>query len=716
MVMNTVLKFQPPHNCYRLESARRAAYIIDGEAYFRALYESFQLAQRSIFIVGWDLHSDLRLVRGNEGEGRAAALKVFLGELVAANSQLDIYILNWDFAMIYALEREFFPRYKFEWQTHQRIHFCLDGHHPLGGSQHQKFVVVDDAVAFAGGFDLGKWRWDTPAHDPDNEYRVDPDGKPYPPFHDVQMAVDGAAAAALGRLARERWRRACGKKVKRHAGTGSADPWPASVEPEFEQVEVAVARTLPAYQKQPAVREVEQLYLDSITAARRWIYIENQYLSSHRIGEALKQRLAETDGPEVVIVLPEKTGGWLEQHTMDILRGRVLKGIRDADRHGRLRTYYPRISTDPHCALMVHAKVMVVDNGVMRVGSSNLSNRSMGLDSECDLAIAAAADEKEIRASIARFRNQLLAEHLDVETADVAAGIANTGSLIATIENLRRGSRTLVTLSGDVPPEVDQVVPEAELLDPEQPVAPEELLDHIVEPGQQPSAYRHLLKAVLLIAGVLLIAALWRWTPIREWVDVESVQRAGKWTRRQPFTPLLMAAAYLLAGVTAFPVTLLIIATVIVFGPGWGMVYALAGAEFSALVVFGIGRFLGRDTVRRFAGSLFNRLSRKLARSGVMAIIALRVVPVAPFSVINLIAGVSEMRLRDFALGSLVGILPGTIAIVLLADRLTYAVKGPDLTSITVLAITIAVVAGGLVGLRRWVKRKRIKRSARDTD
>lgn len=70
--------------------------------------------------------------------------------------------------------------------------------------------------------------------------------------------------------------------------------------------------------------------LDSIAAAERWIYIENQYFSSHRIGQALKKRLAESDGPEIVLGLPEKTGGWLEQHTMDILRGRVLQSLRDA--------------------------------------------------------------------------------------------------------------------------------------------------------------------------------------------------------------------------------------------------------------------------------------------------------------------------------------------------------------------------------------------------
>ena len=103
------------------------------------------------------------------------------------------------------------PLYALNWKTHSRVRFYMDDKHPVGASQHQKIVVVDDAVAFSGGLDLRKWRWDTPEHHIDDQRRVDPDGKPYPPFHDVQMVVDGAAAAALGQLARERWQRATGE-------------------------------------------------------------------------------------------------------------------------------------------------------------------------------------------------------------------------------------------------------------------------------------------------------------------------------------------------------------------------------------------------------------------------------------------------------------------------------------------------------------------------
>ncbi len=221
-----------------------------------------------------------------------------------------------------------------------------------------------------------------------------------------------------------------------------------------------------------------------------------------------------------------------------------------------MRVYYPRLTVDPHQALMIHAKLMVIDDDFLRVGSSNLSNRSMGLDSECDLAIADDEDDEDLRRAIVRLRNQLLAEHLDTDVNRVTDTIEKTGSIIRTVEALGGKERSLVPLGGEVPPEVDEWVPESELLDPEKPVEPDELFDYVVSPDDQPFAYRHLLKVILLIIGVLLLAALWRWTPMGEWIDIESATVAGEWIRSQPMTPVLVIAVYVIGGFMAFPVTL----------------------------------------------------------------------------------------------------------------------------------------------------------------
>ena len=162
------------------------------------------------FIAGWQLDSRLRLDARNSD---APHFGDFLHGLVRRNRRLRIYVLLWDFAMIFAADREIIPLYTHPWRTHRRIHFRLDNSHPVGASHHQKIVVIDDALAFAGGLDIAEHRWDTPDHLAQDPRRVILSAGLYPPYHDVQLMVDSDAAAALGHLVRERWRRATGKRI-----------------------------------------------------------------------------------------------------------------------------------------------------------------------------------------------------------------------------------------------------------------------------------------------------------------------------------------------------------------------------------------------------------------------------------------------------------------------------------------------------------------------
>jgi len=697
--------FNPGHNCWKVVNARRASFLIDGDAYFSAAHQAMQNARQSIIIVGWDLHSELQLIRDDEHSEYPHTLGKFLNYLVSKRKELNVYLLSWDFAMIYAMEREFFPRYKLKWRTHRQIHFSLDGEHPVGASQHQKIVVVDDMVAFSGGFDISKWRWDTPEHLPADKKRVDPDGKEYPPFHDVQMVVDGAAASALGELVRLRWQRACGELPVKTDKEKVEDPWPAGVSPDFEDIPVAIARTFPPHNEDDEIREVERLYLDSIAAARRLIYIENQYLSSHRIGEALKARLQEKDGPEIVIVLPLETGGWLEQHTMDLLRNRLMHNLREADQQNRLRIYYPRLTADPEIALMVHAKVMVIDNSFVRIGSSNLSNRSLGLDSECDLAISGERHSSASR-TIASFRNRLLAEHLGVSEEKVRQVAATCSSLIEVVESVRDGERSLVPLKESAKGnDTFEVIAESDLLDPEKPIEPEEFIDHFVRPEDLHSSTHQFLKIMAIVTFVLGCAALWRWTPVGNLLDLESFTRIGEWIKAHPLAPLMVLSGYVLLGLVSFPITLIIMATVIVFGPWLGSGYALLGTVLSAVTTFLVGHALGKNIVSKISGSLINRINRRLSDAGLVAVISFRIIPVAPFTVINLVAGISSISLKDFFAGTLIGILPGIIVLAVVSDRISESFHRPDTTSFILLFAVIILAGALLFGIRRWVQR-----------
>jgi phosphatidylserine/phosphatidylglycerophosphate/cardiolipin synthase-like enzyme len=492
--------FVPGRNCWRVARAERAAVLIDGEAYFGSVADAIERAEHSIIIIGWDFDSRTRLRwRGNDRDPEH--IGALMDEALQRRPALHVYILDWDYSFIYIWQRELLSGWRLGRRSHGRVHFRLDGTHPLGAAQHQKVVIVDDALAFVGGFDFGPCRWDTPQHRPDDARRMTASGRPYAPFHDVQMAVDGAAAAALGQLARERWLRVTGEPIP--LAPPGLDPWPAEMAVDFAGVDVAIARTQPAHGNRPAVREVEALYLDAIAAARRWIYIENQYVTSVAIGEALAARLEERDGPEVVIVQPRHCEGWLENSTMGPLRGRLAQRLYAADRYGRLQLYYPHVSgLAAGMRLTVHAKVLVVDDRLLRIGSANLNNRSMGLDSECDVAIESRGDPT-LAARIAAVRDQLVGEHVGRQPAAVAERLRATGSLIRTIEQLTGAPRGLRRLEVDPEPWVSQLVLDGAVVDPSRAIVDEPI---VIPPNYRLRRGRHRMwpmVAALVAAGAL---------------------------------------------------------------------------------------------------------------------------------------------------------------------------------------------------------------------
>lgn len=690
-------------NCWRRARASRLAFLVDGAAYFAAFQAAVARARHQVLVLAWDFNSRVRLRGGAPGPD---ALGAFLESVVARRGGPEAYVLDWDFAMIYAFERERFPVFRLDWRTHRRLHFRLDGTHPPGASHHQKVVVVDDATAFVGGFDLARSRWDTPAHRADDPERVNEDGRPYAPFHDVQVVVEGEAAAALGDLCRERWRRATGRRLDPPRSRG--DAWPPEVAPDLEDVVVAIARTEPEWGGRPGVREVETLYLDAIAAARRHIYVENQYLSSGRISAALAERLLEPNGPDVVIVVPQRCSGWFEEATMGVTRARLLERLERADRHGRLRVYYPVVpGLAADTSINVHSKILVADETLLRLGSANASNRSMRLDTECDLAVEAAGDPR-VEAAIGRFRDRLLAEHLGVAPEAVSRAVAAQGSLAAGVESLRGGERTLVAL--DVEPDVlaDHVAPDSDLLDPEKPIAAEILVERFlpVGPSRPWSRWPHAALAVALL--VVLAAGAWRSLGTGERGDLEAWLHWARALEGGLLAPVVVTAAFIAGGAVLVPVVLLVSATGYVFGPLAGFVYALAGMLGSSCLFYGLGRWLGRDLVRRLAGSYANAASRKLARHGMLAVAAVRLAPIAPSTVVDLLAGAVRVRFRDFFFGTLAGTAPGTLLLVVLGDRLGATVRDPG-------PVNLLLVAGlALVLASAWAwRRLRSRRSAR---
>ncbi len=576
---NSELRTSPPpliahegRNCWRRPRADRLAFLIDGEAYFSAVAAAMERAEHSILILGWDIASRVWLRRDGTRHSQPDELGPLLHEVLSRRKKLRVHILSWDFAMIYVLEREFLPIFKLPWRTHRRLRFLLDGNHPSGGSHHQKIVVVDDSVAFSGGFDLTNHRWDTPEHKTGEPRRVNPGGIQYEPFHDVQVAVSGEAAAALGDLARERWRRATGTSIS--PPPSNSDSWPRHLSPDLEDVRVAIARTEPEWKGQPGVREVENLFLDMIAAARSSIYIENQYFTSARICQALIERLLTPEGPEIIMVVARENSGWLEKNSMGIIRSQLLQKLKRADQFGRLFVYNPSLPGGER--MEVHSKIMVVDDAVARVGSANLSNRSMRLDTECDIMIESAGEERVSR-GVAGFRDRLLGEHLGISPERVQDAIRREGSPARAVEALGGGNRTLAPMEVSMEPLAENICLDAEFCDPEHPVSPEMIVSHMLPDEFKRPAIRRLPWVIGFMVALSCLAVIWRWV-LGDWVWPEELLKQADVLWKMPLAPLLIVGAYLLASLFLIPLTVMVLLTGFLLGPLYGFLYAWAGS------------------------------------------------------------------------------------------------------------------------------------------
>jgi phosphatidylserine/phosphatidylglycerophosphate/cardiolipin synthase-like enzyme len=446
---------KPGRTCWRTARASRAAIILDSQDYFRAAKAAMLKAKRSIYLLGWSFDPLTQFTPDPTGSGpledRAGP---FLRDLACERPGLDVRILIWKSALPVAASQHFFPHRARACFKGTPVDFLLDASVPFGACHHQKVLVIDDVLAFCGGGDISIDRWDSTAHLDGDQRRHMPTGGVHDPRHEVMMMVEGPAAGLLGDLCRHRWARGRGRDLPDRDETveaATASPWPEFVAPTFHDVDVGLARTEPAWRKLPEVRESEALHLAAIASAKRFIYLENQYVASPAMGEALAARLGEADGPEVLIVSTEHSPSWFDRMTMDKTRSALIRRLQNADRYGRFHAFCPE--TDSGKTIIVHAKCSIIDDEMLRAGSTTLNNRSTGFDTEADIAIEAAQGPAgdATRAAIARHRWRTIAHFLAKTADEVEAAVARTGSLAGAVQALDDGPLRRLRRLGPVP-------------------------------------------------------------------------------------------------------------------------------------------------------------------------------------------------------------------------------------------------------------------------
>ncbi len=436
---------------WRRHQQAHAAILVDAQDYYRAFYEAASRAKRSILVLGWQFDSDVQLLRGADvpegADPKAFELLPLLDRLCRERPQLEVKMLAWDHSLVFALEREVLQKVVFDFATIDRFQFETDGTVPFGGSHHQKVVVIDGQVAFMGSADVCQDRWDSSAHAARDPLRVSRRDEAYHPYHEVQAVFTGEPVRSLLELFAERWAHATGESVDldavtvpcgdEHAPEALLASLPVTLR--MPRSCLALSRTVPAAPGREHVHEIRDLYVRAIHAAQRIIYIETQYLTSHCVRDALVSRLSDLEGPklEVVIVLPHKPEKLKEELTIAEPQAAVIDCIVEAARVGghALGIYNvqsPDETTAEPIFVYIHAKLMIIDDRFFTMGSANLANRSMTVDSEINAVWVAPPGDRALHAAIRRVRTRLLLEHLG-EAADLRTVVRPEG-LVARLD------------------------------------------------------------------------------------------------------------------------------------------------------------------------------------------------------------------------------------------------------------------------------------------
>lgn len=671
--------------------------LIDCADFYRAIHDSIAKAKHSVFIIGWDIDSRIRLLRGDDETSTdiPSVAGDFLAWKARQNPDLRIYLLRWDSSIAFMQKRELMPKRVWELKTPPNVHVWLDNTIPAGGSHHQKIILVDDEVAFTGGMDIAPQRWDERTHRPHEPERTDCDG-PYGPYHDIQVVLHGPAVRDFAELVRWRWRHAASFEAIpiRDIALGGAEAlpaiWPSTAQVHFRNMRCAIARTIPWMGSHPEKFEVKQMYLDLVARAEKFLYMENQFFTCMDIAQAINARLKACTDLKVLLVSSYNPQGLFECEGMWSARIKFKSVVEQGIDPARIKMAYPVVFDEnrEEYYKRIHGKLTVLDDLYLTVASSNISKRSMTMDTECDFTMAATSDEH--RSAIAGRRNDLIAEHTGLEMGEIDRIIGENrpvGELLGGAGE--KGRRCLREVDDDDFPYQNLGKIAGPIADPDHPLLPPV---YSINPGEfkpmrNPRKHKLLLAGLILLGGLVTMALFSAWS---EWINPEKIKAFLDVSRGTVWAFPLVCLVYVVGGLIMFPVTMLSLITAAVFGPLWGPLYAMTGALLSGAVLFGIGHFAGIKGIRKLIGERARKIDAKMEDKGVFGIVTVRLVPIAPYSLVNLVAGISSIRFLDFMIGTFLGLLPGLIAKGFVGDSLVQAFINPS-------PATYAYVAAGIL-------------------
>jgi len=410
----------------------RVLPLIDGERFFAALHADLLAAQHYVYVAGWCFTPELPLRRGSATLLEETRLVTILAEIA---ERLPVRLLVWSGSALLFQPTTTVARAAQGTMLRAPgdLRYLLDRRAHHTHTHHQKAIVIDGQIAYVGGMDLTSFqgdRWDTPAH----PLRVGPN------WHDVQLRLQGEVVADVEANFRQRWGAVA-------AGEALPQRRPA-FEPSW-QTPAQIVRTIPRHTYPFAPRGefgIHHAYLRALRGARRLIYLENQYLWSPQVMDALLALLAAPPDPafRIVLVLPAQAEDGKFDNDQHVAR------LRDADAGRGLIGVYcpyacgigPEQRAFTYRPIYVHAKVAIIDDTWCTVGSANLNERGLITDTELNAVVR--------DADVARtMRLELWSEHLGLSAEELAGGDSTT--LIDELWTARAAANLAIMRAGDRP-------------------------------------------------------------------------------------------------------------------------------------------------------------------------------------------------------------------------------------------------------------------------
>ena len=381
---------------------------------------------------------------------------------------------------------------------------------------------------------------------------------------------------------------------------------------------------------------------------------------------------------------------------MGAFRDAAFRHLTDADTFGRLRLVYPIASRRNDVATFVHSKVMIVDDELVRIGSANFARRSMGMDTECDLAVEARGDPR-VRAGIRRIRDRLLAEHLGLAADGVASAITRAGSLCSLIDAHQGDDRTLAPIE----PVTDHVDAPSETLrdtvDPGEPLGFGPTVEQLVPPVEATGTRSPL--RIWILPAIAILVALVTLSAINTRPEFQQVLETLRGTASLPAALLIGTSAFVVAGLFLIPLELLAIAAALALGALRGGLVSAVASLVLAMIGYLAGRAIGASGVAQWVSRRSYRSVRQVGTRGALGVLVLRMSSVASSGAIHLLCGAGRVPFMAYVAGTVIALVPAIAALSILGGSLREALLRPSLSNtLTTIGITLLllVLAGAV--------------------